>query len=45
MSKRHITDIILVAFETMHHVNQKRNGKNGKMAMKLDMGKAFDRVE
>jgi len=34
-----------VAFETMHHKNQKMKGKEGLMAIKLDMSKAFDRVE
>ena len=36
---------ILVAFETLHHMKMKKTGKNGFMAMKLDMSKAYDRVE
>ena len=42
---RQITDNVLVVFETMHCINQKRNGKQGLMAIKLDMSKAYDRVE
>ena len=42
---RLITDNILLAFESMHHINQKREGKEGEMALKLDMSKAYDRVE
>ncbi|KAK9990735.1 hypothetical protein SO802_025720 [Lithocarpus litseifolius] len=42
---RLITDNILVAFKAMHHINQKRSGKKGEMALKLDMSKAYDRVE
>ena len=29
----------------MHRINTKRSGKVGEMALKLDMSKAFDRVE
>ena len=39
-----ITDNILVAYETMHHISQKRTGKIGEMMLKLDMSKAYDRV-
>ena len=42
---RLITDNILVAFEVMHHIKQKKVGKLGDMALKLDISKAYDRVE
>ena len=42
---RSITDNVLVAFEMMHCVDQKRKGKEALMAVKLDMSKAYDRVE
>ena len=42
---RLITDNILVAFKTLHHMHQQRNGKIGLVALKLDMSKAYDRVE
>ena len=42
---RQITDNIIAAFEVMHCINQRRKGKEGLMAIKLDMSKAYDRVE
>ena len=42
---RQITDNVLVAFETMHCINGKRKGKEALMALKLDMSKAYDKVE
>ena len=29
----------------MHHISQKKLGSRGEMALKLDMSKAYDRVE
>ena len=39
---RLITDSILVAFETLYHMNSTRIGRDGAMALKLDMSKAYD---
>ena len=43
--ERQIIDNVLVAFEIMHRINQKRNGNECQMAVKLDMSKVYDRVE
>lgn len=42
---RLITDNIIVAFEVMHYMNRKTQGKESWIALKLDMSKAYDRVE
>ena len=44
-SDKAISDNILVAFESLHHVKHKKVGKSGFMAMKLDMSKAYNSVE
>ena len=40
-----ISNNILVAFETLHHIKRKKIGKMGYMALKLDMSKVYDRLE
>ena len=45
MPGRHITDNVVVAFETMHTIGKRKKGKEGLMAIKLDMSKAYGQVE
>ena len=45
MFDRLISDNILVAFETFHYMINHNKGKSGFMALKLNMSKAYDRVE
>jgi hypothetical protein len=42
---RLITDNILIAYESIHAMRRKKKGKNYVSAIKLDMMKAYDRVE
>ncbi|KAK4394097.1 hypothetical protein Sango_1880500 [Sesamum angolense] len=42
---RLIIDNVLVAFEVNHFLKNKRGGKEESVAIKLDMSKAYDRIE
>ncbi|KAL0411811.1 UNVERIFIED_CONTAM: putative mitochondrial protein [Sesamum latifolium] len=42
---RIISDNILTAFEINHFLNTRTKGKDGYMALKLDVSKAYDKVE
>ena len=42
---RLITDNALIAFDTFHYMRKKTYGKMGHVGIKVDMAKAYDRVE
>lgn len=43
--KRIIHDNIVIAHECFHHLKRKKKGKKGEFGLKIDMNKAYDRVE
>ncbi|GJZ76993.1 reverse transcriptase [Tanacetum coccineum] len=45
VSNRVITNNAIVAFEVMHWLKNKKDGKRGALALKIDMSKAYDRIE
>ena len=42
---RLIADNVLVAYETSHAMHIRRKGKKGALALKLDVSKAYDKLE
>ncbi|KAH9678676.1 reverse transcriptase domain-containing protein [Citrus sinensis] len=42
---RAITDNIMISTELMHYFKRKRHGKEGAFAFKIDMAKAYDKIE
>ena len=42
---RLITDNVMVAYETLHTMHSRKKGKKGSLTLKLDISKAYDRVE
>lgn len=42
---RLISDFIMILYEIIHYLKRKWRGKEGSMALNLDMRKAYDRME
>ena len=42
--RRFICDIVFVDFEVIHYMKRKMKGKKGKVALKIDISKAYDRI-
>lgn len=45
ISGRLISDNVLISYELIHYLRNKRKGKKGFMSLKLDISKAYDRIE
>lgn len=42
---RLISDNVMISYEVMHYLKRKRRGRDGFMALKVDMSKVYDRIE
>lgn len=42
---RSILDNVMTAFDIIHYLKNKHKGKKGEVALKIDMSKAYDRVD
>ena len=42
---RYIIKNIFVAFESLHYMKRKSNGRKGDVGMKIGISKAFDRID
>lgn len=42
---RNISDNVLATFEVLYHIKRKNRGNEGEVALKLDISKAYDRVD
>ena len=45
VSGRSITDNVLVAFQIIHLMKRKNKGKQGDVAFKIDISKAYDKID
>lgn len=45
VKRRSIVDNVMVAFELIHHMETKHNAKTGDATLKIDISKAYDRVD
>lgn len=43
--QRQITDNIVVSYECLHQITNKQRGRKGLVVLKLDVSKAYDRLE
>ena len=43
--RRSITDNVMIACELLHYMNRKQKGNVGEVALKMDISKAYDRVD
>lgn len=45
LKSRLISDNVMISFEILQYLKRKQQGKTGVMALKLDLSKAYDRIE